>query len=317
MIQDSSLHIHRFNVDCPLSLPADPHSRTSTIDPQRDRLIVSLRNSNELPSQLLKFQAKEFYDLGDSVLLWINGFGMQLDWAGQTIGIYLPTEMDYWPRAIKTVLNVGLSAATYLRGELPFHAGAVSLNGQFFGILAPSGTGKSTLLWSLVQAGALFGNDDLLTVSSPAQCGKHEILAMPSISLYPKLCAPSLEHCGDKSIAIETFPHSNEYWMHISQSQRLLEAEPLRCFYILEPSEDTTEITVQKWHEGESAFFLRHHLHGASFGRAFIKAEILEKRLLDIAANIPIYVLRYPKRYDQIPAVIETIQRSLSELAIA
>lgn len=314
MNQDLSLHLHRFAVECPLPLPADSSTRTSSIELPRDRLFIELRNSNELPSQLSRLQAKPFYDLGDSALLWINGFGMQLDWASQNLGLYLPPEGDYWPKAVKTVLNVGLAAATFLRGELPFHAGAASLDGQFFGILAPSGTGKSTMLWALVQAGALFGNDDLLTVRISTESINNLPLGMPSVSLYPKLCAPSLEMCGDQSIACETFPNSNEYWMHIVPSQRLLEAESLRCFFLLEPDESATKVTSRQWHEGEAAFTLAHHLHAVQFGRAFVGPKKLEGLLLKIAVTIPIYVLNYPKRYDQIPAVIETIRKLLALL---
>ena len=295
--------LHRFAVHSSLALPVDPTCFSAAVDEMRDRLTVSLHSFAELPCQLALVQTKEVYDLGDSVLIWTNGFGMQVDFGVSYVRNYL-RDVEAWPRVTKRMLNVGLSAATFLRGELPLHAGAVSLDGHFFGVLAASGTGKSTLIWSLVQGGALFGNDDLVTVG----VGGGRPIAMPSVSLFPKLCAPSLEACGDGTPAVETYPDSGEFWMHIRSDQRLTEPQPLRCLFALEPDMGATGITARRWSEAEAHLLLPSHLHGAHFGRAFVGARALDTRLQTLAERVPIYSLRYPKRFDQIPALIETMR---------
>lgn len=302
-VSSTPLHLHRFAVQSPLFLPSDPFCRSSSIDGQRDSLQISLHDLNNLPCELALVRSKEIYDLGDSVLIWHKGFGMQIDFEVSYLRNFL-LEPARWPKMMKRVLNVGLAAATYLRKELPLHAGAVSLDGHFIGVLAESGTGKSTLIWSLVQSGALFGNDDLLTV----RMDEGIPLAMPSVSLYPKLCAPSLQACAVKTPAVEIYPDSGEFWMHIRPDQRLTESQPLRALFALEPDETANEISVRQWDEAEAASTLLLHLHGAYFGYAFIGGRKLKKRLMKLVANTPIYSLRYPKRFDQIPRLIEAMR---------
>jgi len=310
----ATLHLHRFAVESALPFPSDPSCRSEAVSETRDRLKISVLDFASLPCQLATVQKKEFYDLGDSALIWVNGFGMQLDLEARSMGIYLPPEGDYWPRATITMLNVGLSAASYFRGELPLHAGAVSLDGHFVGVLAASGTGKSTLVWSLIQHGALFGNDDLLNVALDGETP----MAMPSVSLYPKLCAPSLEACADETPYVETYPDSGEFWMHIRPDQRLTEPQPLRALFALEPDDAATQISARRWGEArnsvlpstdlETVFHLRSHLHGPQFGRTFVGAQKLEARLRQLAKQTPVYSLRYPKRFDKIPLLIETMR---------
>ncbi len=297
------LHLHRFAVHSSLPLPADPTCRSLAVDETRDRLDISLHPFAELPCQSALVQTKEVYDLGDSVLIWANGYGMQVDFAVSRVRNYLNSP-DYAPQIMSRLLNVGLSAATYLRGELPLHAGAVSLDGQFVGVLAASGTGKSTLVWSLVQGGALFGNDDLVNVGM----GGASPVAMPLVSLVPKLRAPSLEACANGTSAVETYSDSGEFWMHIRPAQRLTEPQPLRCLFALEPEADATDITARRWSEAEASLLLPTHLHGAHFGRAFVGAKALDARLKKLAEAVPVYSLCYPKRFDLLPALIDTMR---------
>lgn len=318
MNPSSSIHLHRFAVSCPLSFPCDASCQSTSVDEEEDRLQISLHALSEIPVSLASVQKRELYDFGDSALIWMKGFGMQIDIPGRHLKIYL-SEIEKWPRIAKTVLNVGLSAAAHLRGDLPLHAGAVSLDGRFVGVIAPSGTGKSTLIWSLIQHGALFGNDDLVNVRMDGEIP----IAMPSVSLYPKLCSPSYIERADETSAIETYSGSGEFWMHIHPTQRLTEPQPLHCLFSLEPDENCEQINVRRWGEGnanlllpndlEAAFLLKSHLHGAQFGRMFGQADALQARIMKLAEKTPVFALRYPKRFDQIPRLIETMRSLVNE----
>ena len=296
-------HLHRFLVDCPLPLPSDSCCCSDSIDPAKDELKLSIHDLKDLSCQLALVRKREYFDLGDSVLICKKGCAMQLDLSGRHLKIYLP-DAEHWPRFVKTFLNVGLAAVTYFRGELPLHAGAVSLDGQFIGVLAASGTGKSTLIWSLVQSGALFGNDDLLTVRLDTPTP----LAMPSVSLFPKLCSPSLTACADDTPAVEVYADAGEFWMHIQPSQRLTEPQPLRCLFAIEPDATATKIRARRWSQDEAVLLLPANLHGARFARTFVGAKTLQERVQKLAEQTPIYVLNYPKRFDQIAPLIETMR---------
>jgi len=306
-------HVHRFAVICPHVIPGDASCRSVAVDDIRDKLEISVHNLSALPGGLALIESRQFYDLGDSVLICHNGFGMQVDFSVRHLEIYLAQD-DHWELVTSSILNIGLSAATYFRGELPFHAGAVSLDGQFVGILGKSDTGKSTLVWSLVQEGALFGNDDLLMV----QVDGETPIAMPSVSLYPNPRDNSNLIAGiGETPAVRNHPDSDRLWMHIQPHQRLTEPQPLRCFFKLEPDETCERISAHRWGEKagftwpsdlEAVFDLQNHLYGPHFGRAFVGAKTLEKRLLKLAEKVPVFVLRYPKRFDQIPLLIETMR---------
>lgn len=279
------------------------------MDDVRDRLELSVHDLSTMPGDLALVKQKQSYDLGDSVLIWQSNLGMQLDFSVSHLKVYLP-QSDNWDVVIMPILNIGLSAATYFRGELPFHAGAVSLDGQFVAIIGASGAGKSTLVRSLVQEGALFGNDDLLMVQVDGETS----LAMPSVSLYPN---PRLHNPSEETPAVRNHPNSDRFWMHIQPHQRITEPQPLRCFFKLEPDETCEQISAHRWGEKtglglssdlEAVFHLRSHLHGPSFGHTFVGAKTLEKRLLKLAEKVPVFVLRYPKRFDQIPLLIETMR---------
>ena len=300
-------HLHRFLVDCPLPLPSDSCCRSDSIDPAKDELKLSIHDLKDLSCQLALVRKREYFDLGDSVLICKKGCAMQLDLSGRHLKIYLP-DAEHWPRFVKTFLNVGLAAVTYFRGELPLHAGAVSLDGQFFGVLAASGTGKSTLIWSLVQSGALFGNDDLVTV----RVGDDSPIAMPSVSLFPKLCAPSLVERADDTPTVELYPGSGEFWMQIKPNQRLTEAQKLRCLFALEPDDSASQIKTRRWSKEEAAVQLPKHLHGNRFGQSFVGPKALQNRLMKLAEETPIYSLHYPKKFDQIPFLIETMRLNFS-----
>lgn len=210
--------------------------------------------------------------------------------------------------------NLGLSISTLLAGHLPMHAAAVRIDGKFVGISAPSGTGKTTLLWELLDAGARFASDDVFHIFTQ----DNKAVAVASVSLHAKLSEAALQRRdSDRSQYMETFKGSEEYWVPVASEHRVLEKHPLDALFILQPvaqSSDVNAVDAQRVRGGAAVSLLMKNTQALWAVYPLLDGKRLFNIYALLAESVPIYVLRYVRRYEILPQLVEAI-RTHAELS--
>jgi hypothetical protein len=212
------------------------------------------------------------------------------------------------------IANLGLSLCTLLHENISLHAAGVDLDGHLVGLMASSGTGKSTLLWFLLDHGARFSNDDILAINVTG----NQVFGMPSVSWNPKLSREEVEkRFVDIAGFQEVLPSLDEYWIPVRAEQRLLAAKRLDAVFLLKPlsaTESHHEVFVQRQHGSNAMSLVIENIRGL-----WAVHELLDKRWLfqqcaELVRYLPVYTLEYPKRMDILTDVQIAIQAALNNL---
>ena len=80
---------------------------------------------------------------------------------GDWVGTVSPGPVWHWQKLLAAQV---LPTIATLQGLEPLHASAVAIDGRVYGLVGPSGTGKSTTATHLIARGAHFFTDDVLAV---------------------------------------------------------------------------------------------------------------------------------------------------------
>jgi hypothetical protein len=205
-------------------------------------------------------------------------------------------------------INVIPAICTLLRGDLALHAAGVSIDEKYTGILAPSGTGKSTLLWALIDAGAKFANDDVI----PVKVAGNVVAAYPSASLPSKLSEAALAARGEECVAENAiFPDGDEYWREVRADQRHGTPSRLSALIVLSPQSGvgtTDGITVSRPPAGLALSLLFHQTQGLWAVQALLPAPQTLQTCEALLHATPMYVLHYRRRPEIIPGLVHTVR---------
>jgi hypothetical protein len=250
------------------------------------------------------------YDVGSGVLLSLAGLvKLLVNRDGTEIEAEVsPHDPTAVPLAAGCTVNLGMSVCTLLQGGVPLHGCSVQLNGALICVSALSGTGKSTLLWSLVDRGARFAADDVLTVR--AEGGR--VIGWPSVSLHAKLSAAALERRGmDTAGYDEVVPGSGEYWLPVAPEDRCLEPLPLGAVVCLAPYPPGCPgpTVCNRLAGGAAVMQLMEHVQGLWAVYSMLDARRFLEHLTAIAAATPVYQIRYVRRFEALPQLAEIIGR--------
>lgn len=307
-------HINEFVVESDLPLPCDKRCRSRAVVKASQYLHVRCSSLREMPCLMRHFKRQLSYDVGDGVLvdptphlqMHVNGRGdvVTVDVADGSLAL-----------AAAWVIGAALPICTLFRGGLPLHGAGVEVDGQFVGIMAPSGSGKSTLLWTLLEQGARFGNDDCI----PTHPSDGQVLAMPSVSSYPKLHKAALKNSGvDVTHCEPAPPHVDEFWVPIEARRRLHEPQPLAALFVLRPFHSPSRQSHPETHDGvvaervtrEAAVpLLLKNLQGVWLLNKQLDEKDMATRCDALAQSVPLYVLKYLKRFETLPLLANAIRR--------
>lgn len=209
-------------------------------------------------------------------------------------------------RALST--NAGIAICTLLRGDVALHGAGVEVDGRFLGIMAPSGAGKSTMLWALLDAGALFGNDDVI----PIQICGGEVMAQPSISLHAKLSRVALEKRGENLCEYsEWVPGTDEFWVPIEAERRVQKARPLAALFVLRPgfgAELSDQVRIHRAAGGMALSLLMENTQGLMAASQQVDTKRLLSHYVDLIKTVPLYVLEYHKCMEALPALVSAMR---------
>lgn len=203
-------------------------------------------------------------------------------------------------------LNFILSTSLTLQGKEPLHATVVDLGGRAIGLLGDSGAGKSTLAAFLVSQGAELIADDMLRLTYTDGCA----FAHPGpnrLKLFDEAARRLLPgavddgHWNAMSGKIMVRPHKQR----TSQSR----AHPLSAlFWLDEPARTSAGDAVSSIRL--AGLDLARVLTTSAMNIRYHAPDRLARQLLfaeHVAQAIPVYALRYARRY----ALLEQVAREV------
>ena len=189
-----------------------------------------------------------------------------------------------------------LPQALQFFGREVLHASAVVTDAGVVGFCAYSRTGKSTLAFGLGQRGYAPWADDALVFETGPEGAR--ALALPfAVRLRPASQAyfeveplPAEERPQGGTITIGT------------------EALPLTALCVLSRSETDSPISVRRLSPADAVTSLLPHAYFVSLRDEEKKARMV-RAYLELAGLVPVYELSFPAGLDELPAVMDELER--------
>jgi hypothetical protein len=308
-------HLQGFSVESEIALPCDSLSQSPFSQAQETSLSVRRSSLQDVPCLVRKIRKQPSYDVGNGVLIEPNHLLMHINLEGTVISV--DVEDNYLEWAALWVMSKGLSVCTAFQGGLPLHAAGVEIEDHYIGIMAPSGTGKSTLLWTLLQQGCRFGNDDMI----PLHIESNRVVAVPSSASYPKIGRALLQKHGPQATPFRRVQaDEEEFWMLIERKSRVKTARPLKALFLLQPDshmELHQEVIIDRLPEDVLIPLLLENMHALWLIHRQLDKNTLLSQCAVIARTTPVHVLRYRKCFEVLPNLATAIRQSLSRAVVA
>lgn len=206
------------------------------------------------------------------------------------------------------LLNFVLSTALTLRGEEPLHATVLEIDGRAFGLLGPSGTGKSTLAAALIARGAGLITDDMLRLTFDrgqgfAHYGPHRLKLLDDAAqrLMPR--AIGAGHFNALSGKIMVQPPAD------SAPRR--SPRPLAALLWLGDAPPIAGPVCSKRLAGVE---LVRTLTASAMNIRYFAPDRLARQLRfaeRVARTVPVYALTYARRFEDLDRVIFELRRAV------
>lgn len=136
------------------------------------------------------------------------------------------------PSALIAAIGCALSVCFIYKGLMPLHSAVVQTNDKLIGLMAPSGTGKSSLMWSFLEKGAFFVTDDVLPIQlNDDSCIGHSSMCLNSKLHKETILALDLPY--DENDKISNF--EEKYWIQIPPKKRLNNKLKVDFLFVLQP----------------------------------------------------------------------------------
>jgi hypothetical protein len=208
-------------------------------------------------------------------------------------------------------LNQVLPLARSRQDKLVLHASAVDLNGMGVAFVGESGRGKSTLAASFASAGARFLTDDGLYLEwKEDQCWI--IPSHPSIRLWDDSQNALISESVTMAPALDFTSKSR--FMAGDEIAYCDEPRPLRRVYFLGAG-DVTSLVVERLRPAEAMLELAQNF----FLLDMNEQEVLARHFDGLCrlAALPVYFrLDYPRYYEDLPSVRETITQHAFDVSV-
>lgn len=199
-------------------------------------------------------------------------------------------------------LNQVLPLALNRQGALVFHASAVESGTGAIAFLAPTGYGKSTLAAAFAADGRAFLTDDALIIDE-RDGGYHVRPSHPSIRLWQDSRDRLL---GAEVTEVLPVTYSSKSRCSAGQTLKFSDsALPLRAMYVLGKN-DVEDLRVTPL--TRAAALIAYSAHSFLLDvedRSITRQQF--GRVARLAESVPAFELDYPRRYEELPRIIEII----------
>lgn len=248
------------------------------------------------------------YDVYNGLLLCVaEDIRIHIPYQGKTVTVDALESQ----RSEVALYLTGTVLALYfmLRGAIPLHAAGVELGGKTVGIMAPSGTGKSTLLWYLQNRGARFISDDIL----PIHIVDGQPFLEPSGSLHSRLWGETLRaFFMDFTNSQRIIPHIDKYWVPVRQESRLATRKKLDVLVSLQPENGMRDHKPVARRERFGRLpLLIENTHSIWAAPESVYRELLPT-FVALASGTPLYSIGYVKRMASLPWISKLIMEVLA-----
>jgi len=302
-------HIYDLSVNSDLDLPANP-SIKATINPARN-LSVSY-----LPKALQEFTRVQWissrygglirsYDTQEGILVCVEGEDQHLRfWVNNDATLLKFDSLCSIAPAV--IANLGLSICKLLQGEVTLHGISVEFDRKLVSILARSQAGKSTLLWTLLDAGAQFAGDDVL----PVHIQDAKVIATPSVSLHAKFSQETLVRRDIDCTQLRPISHDADmFWLPFARERRVVDRRQLDALFVLQPTPhmNVDTVHVSRLGGGEAISLLMENTHGLWAAYPVLDGRLMFDIYTALVKNMPIYVLAYVRRYEVLPRLVDAV----------
>lgn len=278
---------------------------TSWIDDAvENRRLEALRKQGELlstwPAVSSERESTYCFRLGHQYHIWQPGLGGITFTASEPALALHPLDNTDRTYFWTLVARSWLPAIYPLWGRQVLHASAaVDADGTTIGFSGPSGAGKSTLAYALGQrAGWSIVADDTIAFSCPND-QRHSVTLHP-LRLQSRLRTETARHFGK--------PHEREEefaWPAVTPV--------LVALYILDGSHDRATTAISREPLSNSYAALLNQAHAMSLTDAVHNQQLM-RDYATLAANVEIFRLAYPRSFDRLDRVLDSVESHVREL---
>ena len=212
------------------------------------------------------------------------------------------------------LLGQVLSFSLLSMGVEPLHGTVVVVEGGAVAFVGDCGYGKSTLAAAMLAKGFPVLTDDLIAVSDTATgCVVHP--GVPRIKLFPSVARRVLPR---KSHGTPMNHRTSKLVLRLGSREAARQPVPLRAIYVLSPPRARGRNRLERPRirplAGRDAFL---EVAAAAFNLLVLREERLAGQFrfaTDLANNIPIRRLTYPRNLSQLPVVCDAILGDLARI---
>ncbi|GIP15126.1 hypothetical protein J40TS1_07680 [Paenibacillus montaniterrae] len=248
------------------------------------------------------------YAVNDGILICASAsIKIHINQQGTTITVDAPA--DKLNECKLFIIGIVFSICLIFQNIIPLHAAGLAYNEKSFGLMALSGSGKSTTLMSLLKNGFNFISDDVLPLSTSTNGTK----VYPSKSIPIKLWKETLEYFDiewqNKNNIIDNI---DKFWVDVQPNQKIMNETNLSVVFLLHPLVDLCgdNVEIHKVSPFQGISMLIENTHGlwtlpASYHNS------LYQSYFNLISTVPIYIIRYEKSYRNLSRIKETIITTL------
>jgi hypothetical protein len=244
---------------------------------------------------------------GSLCVEWRNELQFVIAPANDKIAVICRVEkLEFAPTAL---IGIGMGLLLHRRGVLCLHGSALSINGRTIALLGESGAGKSTAAAALVRAGAVLISDDVVALR---QEGGEFVVESGSTSL--RLDEAAKTHLLGEDLELAAAPWVDKLLWNTSVEKLAVDkhdATPLRALdamYFIGRASDEEGMRIEpRLPRLRALRELIDAWYPQGCQRLLTQARLDE--LSAVVQHVPAFVLRYPRRWEMLPLLLEILKR--------
>lgn len=193
------------------------------------------------------------------------------------------------------------SALLHQRGTPPLHAGAVALGEGAVAVAGASGSGKSTTVRALLQAGARLLTDDQTVVQGPSATVAPGLAA---VKLWPAAAARFDERPRERD---RVAPGRDKFHLGVASARMADAPVPLRAVCILAPRAEQGAPRLERLRPPQAIMALGGLAHHAYVADAMGRRRAIFLLAAELAGRVPVFVLHRPDDLARLDEVAESV----------